>query len=75
MHMNICEIITPFLSQIRIASLQIFDIFVSEETCFLRKCFKNTVVILPESLEHCYMWREHGWLRFYKDPDIDDLEK
>ena len=53
MHMNICEIITPFPSQIRIASLQIFQIFemfASEETCFLRKCYKNNVVILPESL-------------------------
>ena len=26
-------------------------------------------------LEHCYMWPAHRWLRFYKDIDIDDLEK
>lgn len=69
MHMNICEIITPFLSQIRIASLQIcqiFAIFAFEETCFLRKCYKNSVVILPESLELCYMWHKHDDSDFIK---------
>ena len=50
MHTNICPIITPSPSQIRIASLQIFEIFASGETCFLRKCYKNNVVNLPESI-------------------------